>query len=222
MGLALPRSEVDRILESIGFNISSHSDGKVKLKAPQFRQDIRREIDCIEEVGRIYGYEKIKETIPSIVEGGDRLPFNRIVDNRIKDTLNGLGMDEATTYGLLSKKILIMSGLEGNIRDKNIVELKNPLTSDQEVMRPSLLPGLLNSMRWNINRKAALINLFELGKVYTKDGNGRFREAEHLSLGLVGEARAFWFEGARPASFFDLKGIVETLLSELGVDSPSF
>jgi phenylalanyl-tRNA synthetase beta chain len=144
-----------------------------------------------------------------------RESLNRIIDNKIREILMGLGLDEIITYGLLSENLLDMSGAANNDR----IKIRNPLSSEQEIMRPTLIVGMLNSMRWNLNRKTKNLRLFELGNVYIKRANNIFEERKTLSIGMTGLAHSNWAEGSRPINFFDLKGILEALLSELGVDS---
>jgi phenylalanyl-tRNA synthetase beta chain len=101
------------------------------------------------------------------------------------------------------------------------VEIVNPLTSEQEMMRPSLIPGMLNAILWNINRKTRDLKLFEIGGVYMKEGGG-ISEGRHIAMAIVGEVFSNWGAAPTECSFFDLKGAVETLLSELGIDQVSF
>ena len=217
LGLEIPPAKVKKILGSLGLKVKKASKDDMKMETPPFRQDLNVEIDIIEEVARIYGYSRIPSTIPQVVEQKEKIPFEMVVEKKIRQTLTGLGADEIITYSLLGKNILNAAGLA----DSPAAEIKNPLSGEQEVMRPSLMPGMLTSILWNINRKSKDLMLFELGKIYTKESAGNFSEKKRLSIGVAGEVSS-WAEGARPSSFFDLKGVIETVLSELGINDPVF
>jgi phenylalanyl-tRNA synthetase beta chain len=132
--------------------------------------------------------------------------------------LTGLGISEIISYSLLSKKAVTIAGyaLDG------IVEIRNPLSTEQEVMRPGLMPGMLGSILWNLNRKIKDLKFFELGNVYEKTGIDAFREKKHLCIGMTGHASAGWSARETSVGFFDLKGALETVFSELGVEGISF
>lgn len=215
-GVDIPPSKTKSILTSLGLKtcrVKSLSKDALKLEAPFFRNDIQSEIDLIEEVARIYGYGNIPETLPQIVEKGERLPFDLAVDNKIREILTSLGLSEIITYSLLSKPFL----LKAKISDVDVVEIKNPLSAEQEIMRPSSIVGMLNSIRHNINRKAKSLRLFELGKVYFKEGADVFKEKRNLSIGVTGLAFDDWIDKPRGITLFDLKGVVEALFLSLGV-----
>lgn len=218
LGLDIPSGKVRNILNSLGIKAVKQSKAALKLKAPSFRYDLQSEIDVIEEVSRIYGYGKIPKSIPLVVEQPTRKSFEMIVDGKIRKILTSLGLDEIITYSLLSKRSLAISGAINN----NVLEIMNPLSSEQEVMRPSLITGMLGTMIWNINRKAEHLELFELGKVYLKKSDGTFAENKHLSMGITGQIYSSWDGRSRTSWFSDLMGPFEVLLSEFGVDPFSY
>ncbi|MFA5143207.1 MAG: phenylalanine--tRNA ligase subunit beta [Candidatus Omnitrophota bacterium] len=217
LGLEIPPAKVKKISESLGLRIKKSTKESLTMDTPQFRYDLNAEIDIIEEIARIYGYNRIPSTIPAVVEQDEKVPFEMMIENRIRSLLAGSGADEIITYSLLSKNLLKMASLE----DTHVSEIKNPLSSEQEIMRPSLMPGMLASILWNINRKSRDLELFELGKIYTKTSERSFNETRCLSIGIAGEISG-WAQGARPCGFFDLKGAIETVLSELGIDNAAF
>ena len=219
LGVEIAPSKIKAILSSLGMRAESLSKDKVKLEIPSFRNDLQREIDLIEEVARIYGYGKIPLAIPDIPDQPARIPSGVAAGKRIRAALTGLGFDEIITYSLLSKREVAAAGVSGK---DEIIEIENPLSAEQEVMRPSLIAGMLDSMLWNLNRKNKDLKLFELGNIYIKETTGKFSERMHLSIGMTGEARSNWAEGSRESGFFDLKGAVETLFLELGIEKFSF
>lgn len=217
-GVKIAPSKVKKILASLGLQAKTSSKDSATFEIPGFRYDLNYEIDLIEEVLRIYGYDMIPNTIPDIVEQPARMPYDMLIEKKIRTGLTGLGLDEVITYSLLSRRLLQIAG----ISEEGIVEIQNPLSSEQEAMRPTLVIGILNSILWNINRKTKDLKLFELGKVYLKGLGDDFKEKEYLSIAIAGQAYSNWLTGSRPASFFDLKGIVEELFLELGIEKTSF
>lgn len=218
LGLNIAKEKAKKILVSLGLKAKAGSGESIILEPPSSRNDLKCEIDLIEEVARIDGYENIPETIPAVVAQPERQPLNMIVERRARRILASLGAFEAITYSLLSKKALTMSDSCG----EDIVEVKNPLSSEQEAMRPNLITGLLGSIMWNINRKSRDLKLFELGNVYGRLSNSAFKETKHLSIGMTGDISSGWTSQARAVTFFDLKGAVEELFSDLGIERVSF
>lgn len=218
LGVEIPKAKVKKILNTLGLKTKSDSKDKIKLRAPDFRQDLQNEIDLIEEAARVYGYDKIPLTIPVISEQPVRIPATMRIKNKVRTILVGLGLDEIITYSLTSRRIVKMAGLP----DGDIVAIKNPLTSEQEIMRPSLIPGMLSAILWNINRKTKDLCFFELSSRYIKEANGSFMEKDTLCMAITGATYSNWLTAPRAVNLFDLKGPVEKLFTELGVDNVSF
>jgi len=146
------------------------------------------------------------------------LERKRVIAKNIRATLVANGAFEIITYSLISRKAIESS----RCALEHIAEVRNPLSSEQEVMRSTLLPGMLNAILWNINRKNKNLKLFELGNVYKKTEEDKFEEVESLSIAVTGEMVSGWQVPARPADFYDLKGIVEKVVEELGVAGITF
>lgn len=217
LGAEIAPAKVKKILVALGLKLKSSTKEKVSFQAPAFRYDLNKEIDLVEEVARIYGYDKIPVTIPAVLDQPERLPANAIIEKKIRTLLTSLGMDEIITYSLVGRKVIKMA----SIPEEGIVEILNPLTAEQEVMRPSLIPGLINAILWNMNRKTKDLKLFELGCVYIKEADNKFSEKKFLSLGFSGEISS-WLGGSRQVTFFDLKGAVEDLFLQMGIKDFSF
>lgn len=218
LGLEIAPAKVKKILSGLGLKAASSSKDKIKFDIPPFRYDLKNEIDLIEEVARVYGYHNMPVTIPAICEQPFGRPREMVVEEKIRERLTGLGLDEIITYSLLSKKSLNASASPAEC----VIEIKNPLTGEQEAMRPDLMAGMCGAFAWNINRKIKDLKLFELGRVYLRKGQDLVTEKRHLSVGLAGEAYSSWAGGARRAGFFDLKGIIEALLEALRINGISF
>ena len=212
LNLNLSPVAVKKILVNLGLNVPG-AQSELKVDAPSFRSDLKRQEDLIEEVARIYGYDKIPTTIPKMVGHSDRKAYQRKIEEITRDFLVGQGLDEVVTYSLMDKKDLANARFQDN--DK-IVAITNPLSSQQEIMRPILAPGLLNTAKFNINRKLEDIKIFELSKVYLKAGEKEYREEVNLGILISGKARNTWRQRS-DADFFDLKGILEALFELLGV-----
>lgn len=212
LNLSLSPVAVKKILVSLGLSVAG-VQSELKVDAPSFRSDLKRQEDLIEEIARVYGYDKIPTTIPRMVGHSDRKAHQRKIEELARDCLIGQGLDEIVTYSLMDKKDLANARFQD--ADK-IVAIANPLSSQQEVMRPILAPGLLNTARFNINRKLEDIKIFELSKVYLKAGEKEYREEARLGILVSGRAGNTWRQKTE-ADFFYLKGALEALFESLGV-----
>jgi phenylalanyl-tRNA synthetase beta chain len=196
---------------------------------PTFRPDLIREVDLIEEVGRIAGYDRAPETLPShsIVGGRD---WPQLVRRAARLALAACGLDEVITYSFIAPDALEPLGLpEGDVR-LDPVRISNPMSVEQSVMRTMLLPGLLKTVKDNVDRLNDPPNIFEIGKVYLWDepvpapahaaepGAVLPREPEAIGIVLSGPLRdEHWTGGARATDFYTLKGCVDALLAEFGL-----
>jgi phenylalanyl-tRNA synthetase beta chain len=197
-----------------------------EVTPPTFRPDLTREVDLIEEVGRIVGYGLAPETLPrhSIVGGRD---WPQLVRRAARLALAACGLDEVITYSFIAPDALDPLGLpEGDIR-LDPVRISNPMSVEQSVMRTMLLPGLLKTVKDNVDRLNDPPNIFEIGKVYLWDepvpapahaaepGAVLPHEPEAVGIVLSGPLEAeHWTGGGRPTDFYTLKGCVDALLAE--------
>ena len=195
---------------------------------PTFRPDLEREVDLIEEVGRIAGYEIAPETLPRHrVAGG--LSGPQKVRRLVRHALVGCGLDEVIAYSFVAPDATAPLALpEGDVR-LNPVRLSNPMSVEQSVMRTTLLPGLLAAVRDNIDRQNDRPNLFEVGRVYLWDDEAQPapahaaepgavlpHEPETVGIVLAGPLEGEdWIRTGRSVDFYALKGIVETVLRAL-------
>ena len=213
LNLQLKETYVKKVLKNLGLKPISSKDGVIKVSIPSFRRDISREIDLVEEVSRIYGYENIAVTIPKIVPNPERKSIFWKARKYAREILVSSGLNEVITYSLLSRRLL----------DKVFgpypaaITIKNPLSAEQELMRPSLLPGILNVLLHNLNRGIKDLKIFEIANVYCRNLNGGYSEKINLCIALTGLATNDWHGAKRDVTFFDLKGLLEALLSRLGL-----
>ncbi|MCQ9206926.1 MAG: phenylalanine--tRNA ligase subunit beta [Omnitrophica bacterium] len=210
LGTSVDKKRAVKILKALGFSMEDKK-GSVKVTTPGFRQDVKGDADLAEEVARIYGYENIPLTIPRIAGNTRIKDFINIFEEKIKTTLTRLNLNEIITYSLISKSSIRYA----NINDDETVVIENPLSIDQEIMRPSMLPGMLKAISHNFKRYAKSLSFFEVGKVYGEK-NGIYTEEPVLSLGLAGVKREEWSSPGEDFSFFDIKGTLEKLLGTLG------
>jgi phenylalanyl-tRNA synthetase beta chain len=187
------------------------------FRIPTFRVDLKREVDLIEEVARLYGVDRIPSTPPRGAVGSNT--FDAVHDEyaEARRILIGLGLSEAQGQTLISDSIARMVSAE------NLVPLANPLSSDMNVLRPSLVAGLLEGLRHNVSLKNYEVALFELGRVFagqTSSPAGGVREERRLALALTGQRNPlFWSGSERDAKFdiYDLKGVLEEFFDQFGL-----
>jgi phenylalanyl-tRNA synthetase beta chain len=227
LGLEISSPAIKKILSSLQLKVGLAGKKTIAVSVPSFRQDLKNEVDIIEEVVRIYGYDRLPSTMPTIVGHPRRMDLSREIINTTRDNLISIGLDEVITYSLMSREDL--KRLDGTEVEEAIV-IKNPLSIEQEIMRPTMVPAMLNAISWNLNRGAKDLKIFELGKVY-HSAAGQFKEEDCICAVFSGNKPYDWHEGHRDEPlFFSIKGVIEELLERLGVrgvlfksaDFPSF
>ncbi len=240
LGQDIPDTEISRILRRLGFGVTAGrssvtaplqsavpaSSGGAHaavaeevsdftVQVPTWRLDVEREIDLIEEIARIYGYDRFPNSLPGFVGGVVELPDARKLEN-IRAALLGLGYHEAVSLSFISHADA------QRFSSAKPVEIANPISEEASVMRTSMAPSMLNMLAYNLSRGNADVRLFESGNIYESAGS-RTEEQRRLCLGASGAVtRATVHATARPYSFFDLKGDIETVLGEFQFTSLYF
>lgn len=223
LGMDLSGEEIGSYLERIEFGVKTQTDGVLDVTVPSFRVDIEREVDLVEEIARLVGYNDIPTTLPQIsMDYPVRDPM-RTLQQKIATILTARGFSEAINYSFVTEKHFDLLGLGDDDVRRNVTRLLNPLSEDQAVMRSMLLPVLLENIRHNINRQEADISLFEIGKVFLQHQNdGQPEERFQLCAVMSGErypdSEPFYFAG-HAADIFDLKGAAQLLFEELSISS---
>jgi phenylalanyl-tRNA synthetase beta chain len=224
VGIEIPQAQQLQCLQRLGLAVAgpdaagTGNTHATVFRIPSFRVDIKREIDLVEEVVRLYGVDKIPSTPPRGAIGSN--PYDAIHD-QIADArriLTGLGLHEAQGQTLISDSACKLAA--GGV----MLPLANPLSSDMNVLRPSLLPGLLDALRHNISHRNYDVPLFEIGRVFIQSEAGP-KEERHLAIALTGQrSPLFWSGGERDAKFdvHDLKGIIEEFFDHFGMRSVNF
>jgi len=219
LGLTISRERIKNILTSLGFKVSALKGAKLGLEIPDFRQDINISEDVAEEVARIFGFDNIKATTPRIdIAQARKIDVLESGEKIIKAVLCSSGFFEVIPYSLTSKeKAIIVS------EDKEkIIEIANPLSKDSGVLRPSLLAGLLDVAGYNFNRSEEDVKIFHIGSSFMRGESG-IDESPGLGILAYGKKIEDWNRSASlkdriKFNFFDLKGIIEEMLEELGID----
>ncbi|WP_426664736.1 phenylalanine--tRNA ligase subunit beta [Rhodanobacter aciditrophus] len=206
LGVDVADAEVARIFIALGMRVETLAEGW-RITAPSSRFDIEREEDLIEEVARIFGYDNIPTATPAGALALAAEPEARIGELALREQLAARGYHEAVNLSFVSAELLARWGLAGQG-----VPLANPLSADLAVMRPSLLPGLVEALRHNRARQQERVRLFEVARVF---GAGDPPvETPSLAIAACGAARAEqWGEPSRALDFFDLKGDLDALLA---------
>jgi len=219
LGVAFSLDRIVGALTSLGFDCEVTAS-EVRVTPPYWRSDINLAVDLIEEVARINGYDKIPATML-----GQPLPRHSpepMLDlkRRVRQSLTGYGFQEVITYSLTSlEKLSKLLPGTAEVRPMPL-RMANPMTADQEYLRPNLRPNLLVALEANRRHESGGIKLFELGKVYLPRPNDLPGEPEVLCGILSGPRQErSWLGDSEPVDFFDARGVVEGLLNRLGIDA---
>jgi len=206
LGVEVADAEVERIFTALGMQVEALADGW-RITAPSSRFDIEREEDLIEEVARIFGYDNIPTHTPAGALTLAIEPEARIGELALREQLAARGYYEAVNLSFVAAELLARWGLT-----ERLVPLANPLSADLAIMRPSLLPGLIEALRHNRARQQERVRLFELARVFAA-GDPPL-ETPSLAIAACGSARAEqWGESSRPLDFHDLKGDLDALIA---------
>ncbi|MNQ22325.1 Phenylalanine--tRNA ligase beta subunit [compost metagenome] len=215
IGQELPKDTIKQILASLEIKVNSVSDAGLGLTIPAYRVDVQREIDVIEEILRVYGYNNIifSNKLNATVSNSPRTEDYK-VQNSVAAQLNSQGFHEMMANSLTTASYVQLSEV---LKEEHNVTMLNPLSNELATMRQSLLFSGLEAISYNINRKNADLKLFEFGKTYHKFLSG-YEEHKHLTLFLTGNRnQESWTNAQKPSDFFLFKGYVEAILSRLGI-----
>ncbi|MBV7267661.1 phenylalanine--tRNA ligase subunit beta [Winogradskyella luteola] len=216
IGEEIPRETIKSILTSLDIKVNNVTEAGLGLTVPAYRNDVQREADIIEEILRVYGYNKVgtTEKLNASISNSSRFEDYKL-QNIIGNQLASQGFFEIMANSLTSPKYMELSE---QLNAEHNIKILNPLSNDLEVMRQSLLFSGLEAVSHNINRKREDLKLFEFGKTYHQYAEER-EEHKHLSLFVTGNKVAErWNSNATPSDFFYLKGTVETILQRLGLN----
>ncbi|RXR28693.1 phenylalanine--tRNA ligase subunit beta [Flavobacterium piscinae] len=215
IGQEIPKEIIKKILVSLDIKVNSVSDAGLGLTIPAYRVDVQREIDVIEEILRVYGYNNIqfsKKLNATVANSGRTEDYK--VQNIIASQLNSVGFHEMMANSLTTPDYVKLSE---NLKEDFNVMMLNPLSNELSAMRQSLLFSGLEAVSYNINRRNSDLKLFEFGKSYHKMPSG-YEENKHLSLFVTGNRQPeIWTTPQKPSDFFLFKGYVQSILTRLSV-----
>jgi phenylalanyl-tRNA synthetase beta chain len=228
LGGNLTAGEIFRILKKLGFGLipEGQADAQFRVHIPSWRLDVEREIDVIEEIARLHGYDKFENTLPAY-SGAVVEPPHAAMDLALRTRALALGYNEAVSLTFISH-----ADAE-KFSSASVLELENPLSEEASVMRTSMAPGMLDMLAWNLNRDSEKVRLFEMGHVYEMSGRERTEPSracmgatlaavkESLPVGGVLDVSKGEHAAAAEA-FRSFKGDVENLLSAFACDEMSF
>lgn len=224
IGIDLERDVIIDILTRLECRVSQCADGSVAVIPPHYRIDIEREIDLIEEIARLNGYDKIPATMPIARVVSDRPTRHQETERRVRDLLVNNGMTEIINFSFTAPDAVGKLLLSDDDPRRIAIKLANPLVDEQSVMRTTLLPGLLETISKNMNFRSLDLKLFEIRRVYfPSDGEIMPREPLCIVGAVTGSRDGDgWSRPSEPVDFFDAKGIVETVLDVLDVGGVSW
>lgn len=211
IGKKISKEEITSIIKSLAIEITKETTDTLSLKVPTYRVDVTRPVDVIEEILRIYGYDNIE--IPQKVNASLNVspkPDKETIQNTIADLLTANGF-----YEILSNS-LTKSSYSKDL--DSAVKILNPLSSDLDVMRQSMLYSGLEAIAYNQNRRTADVKFYEFGKTYQTE-NGKYKETNHLSVFMSGKAdNEQWNQTGKAINFYHLKATVDAILKRLNIE----
>ena len=216
---------IQTLLESIGLEVQTGTTSEsLMATVPSFRPDLEREVDLIEEVARLYGYERIPVTMP-VGTVNAKLPVPRqVIQRKLRQIMVKTGFSEAMNYSFIAADAMAKIGLDPTDERVAHVPIMNPLSEDQAVMRTSLVPSLLETVARNLNYRSYDLRLFELRPVFLSSGDhASCRERLTLTAVMSGRREPEgWAQSSASVDFYDLKGVVEELIAALNIVDTTF
>ncbi len=217
LGTDLSVEEIIQIVNGLELDVVSKDEDTITFEIPTFRPDLEREVDLIEEVGRLFDYNKIGSKNQGIFVSTEPLTDWELLLSKTRDIAVQLGFKEIYSNSLISQKEAL-----NFVTEEQMIETLNPLNKDMSTMRPSLMHGFLKSASYNFNRKAETIRFFEVGNVFLQSEDATYHdginEQTHLLFGLSGLKNSeHWTGKATPFSIFDLKSEINAFFTKLGL-----
>jgi phenylalanyl-tRNA synthetase beta chain len=219
LGVAVEPQRQVELLRSVAFTVTEDGGG-LQVEPPTFRPDVKREVDLIEEVARLEGLDKLPSTLPRGRIGG--LDDDQTADRAIRRTLAGLGVREVWTNSFMSPRDLDLLQLEADDPARTAVEVANPMSEEEGLLRTTLLPGLLRAVRHNLARGVAGAAFFEVARIYKPSPDPLPEEPTVLAGIFAGSRReSAWDATPLQWDFFAVKGIIDALMDSLRVAAPA-
>ena len=217
---AKTKTRIFNILKKLDFTIKKDYGEYIEVVPPSFRGDVEREIDLIEEIVRIYGYNKIRPSLFNTTIAQEKKSFHLKLIDQIKEILIGCGLNEVITYSFVSPDSFNRVKIESEKKLHNVLKIINPLAKDYSVMRTSLISNLLEIIQWNLNRQAEVVKIFEVGKIYQPNPEKlEVLPLEKLIIAgaVIKTGRGDLWEKSFVLDIYDIKGIIETVFRGLRI-----
>ncbi len=222
LGTSLTDSRMRKILRSLGLTVKQQRNDTFEVEIPPFRVDLEREVDLIEEVARILGYDNIEEKRVVSIRLGSSAPEVSF-SGSVREHFVGAGFHEIVTNSMEHREIV-------DLCSDNPVYVMNPISKEMSALRASLAPGMLEAIQRNLNRGSHNLRLFEVGRVFSVAPDSSespyvkgYFEEERLCLGFTGDAKvADWYGPSRRVDLFDVKGELETFFQKISLDKFRF
>jgi phenylalanyl-tRNA synthetase beta chain len=236
LGVTVERDEAGTYLGRLGFEVKPEGEADLRVTVPPERHyDVAREVDVIEEIGRLHGFDRLPRTLPAHAERVGGLTRDQTLRRRAEDLLRDLGLDQVVAWGFVSPEVADRLRLAADDPRRETIAIGNPLSEEHSVMRTTLLGGVLDIARHNLARHADRLALFESGRVYLRDPApaqggvlaGAFagelpppaREPHRIAALAVGPLAPTGWRGVAPdAGFYEAKGVLEALCGQLGCE----
>jgi phenylalanyl-tRNA synthetase beta chain len=224
LGTDFSSDAIQKILESVEFGIEKTGEGQLKVFVPSFRVDVTRPEDLSEEIARLWGYNNIKTSYPLVPARGKVLAPVLLLRERIRQALIGFSFYEAINYNFIHEQSSDRLKLAETDKRRLVEGILNPISDQMSVLRTSLVPGLLETMKRNNSQQSDSIKIFEIGKTFFATQKGHLPEEKEMVAGLITGYRSdqSWFSKKAAFDFFDLKGVVEGLLDDLFIKEVQF
>ena len=214
LGVAPPRTEAVRILRGLGLVVTEREDDRVDVEVPAFRRDLAMEDDLVEEVIRVWGYDKIPSTLPGGAIALVQVPPSRRQADAARQALVGAGLDEVVTYSFSDPAHRWTSG----DTESPALALANPLSQDASRLRRHPLEGVLRTVATNVRRQQSDVRVFEVTRTYETTAAGQTVEPRWIAIALTGgRAPASWYGSRDRVDVYDAKGLAEHVALALGV-----
>lgn len=222
LGLDIPKEKAADILSRLQFKVQD-AGADLLVTVPTYRVDVSIEEDLIEEVARIYGYHQVPATLPSGLSSHGVKTEEQLFKTKVAEFLTSAGFYEVITYSFTNPRVFDLMNLPADSPFRNTVKIQNPLSEEHSVMRTIMLPGLLEALSKNYNRRNQDGAIFELGTVFLPGESGRSHEERSvLAAAAMGAASGGWMGQPKPFDFYYLKGALESMFKALGTEEVKY
>lgn len=222
LGASVAEAEIVRILKLLGMAVTEEGQA-FRVTPPTYRVDISMETDLIEEIARLHGYDRIPETLPEVKVQPQKDPRHQAL-SRSKEILTSCGYTEVVNYSFTTPLAADVLGFEERDERRKFIRIINPLTKDQSVMRTTLIYGLLENLRKNLNVGNTDLRIFEKGRIFIAQDDGCLPSEKDKICGLMSGSRfaGLWNPKGESVDFYDIKGSIEKLLEGLRIEEISY